>query len=433
MRYRVHLFLVAVMLMLFIPVSAQAADQMNHEQIVSIEQLHNKLSVLQELTERKLITPQEAETANTFYCDRGAQILGHSVTPEQINELASSAPKAEGFRLFLNSVIVLAGITLLLAAVGLIAYYLRDLLKSLPAIFYELCAYVATAGLLLGAYFAKPFEFWSITFQPLWMIVPAALAFCGCIILTHWLHWLKDKVSATTDKSNHVYAGPGLFSFPTVLSGLCAIVWSGIAICFHQAFPASGIPHFVAFIAVIAWQSFLGFSFVTLPGCIILGWQKNEQVVRSTMASLLILAVYLAVRILPNSVPEFIRLFETGCLFMGAFVYYLGLLVMSNKWYACPKVADGERNVSRYLLMQVVTIASGFAAFYIGSTFNIGSLLGIGGTFFTIYLLEKYYEIPWKGVGWAWSLLGVALALYFFVGFASQNPQYFIWGIRLIG
>ena len=151
------------------------------------------------------------------------------------------------------------------------------------------------------------------------------------------------------------------------------------------------------------------------------------------MASLLILAAYLAVRIVPNSLPEFIKLFDTGCLFMGAFVYYLGLLVMSNKWYACPKVADGERNVSRYLLMQVVTIASGFAAFYIGSTFNIGSLLGIGGTFFTIYLLEKYYEIPWKGVGWAWSLLGVALALYFFVGFATQNPQYFIWGIRLIG
>ena len=256
MRFRVDHLLVAAMLVLFLPLSARATDQMNHEQIVSIGQLQTKLSVLQELTERKFITEKEADTANTFYCDRAAQILGHSITTQEVNELASSAPRTEGFRLFLNSVIVLAGITLLLAAVGLIAFYLSDFLKSLPAIFYELCAYFATAGLLLCAYFAKPFEFWSIRFQPLWMIVPAALAFCGCIILTHWLHWPKGKVPATTDKSDHVYAGPGLFSFPTVLSGLCAVVWSGIAICFHQAFPASGIPHFVAFIAVIAWQSF---------------------------------------------------------------------------------------------------------------------------------------------------------------------------------
>jgi hypothetical protein len=33
-------------------------------------------------------------------------------------------------------------------------------------------------------------------------------------------------------------------------------------------------------------------------------------------------------------------------------------------------------------------------------------------------------------VGWAWSLVGVAVALYFFVGFAQQHPQYFVWGIK---
>ena len=33
----------------------------------------------------------------------------------------------------------------------------------------------------------------------------------------------------------------------------------------------------------------------------------------------------------------------------------------------------------------------------------VGALLGIGGTFFTLYLLEKYFELPWRGVGWAWA------------------------------
>jgi hypothetical protein len=439
MRFGVNQFLVAVLLVLFLPLSAQATDQMNQEQLVSIGQAQTKLSVIRELAERKLITQKEADTANTFYCETAAQIVGHSVTPEEIYEVASGGQRAAGFGLFLNSVIVLAGIALLLAVTGLIGYYLRDFLKSLPKGFYECLAYFVTMGLLVWAYFVPPFAFWSVEIQSLWLVVPSALAFAGCIFLSYSLHWKLRKPSVNYSDSDRVYAGPGAVSFPTVLSGLCAIAWCGIAICFHQAFPNSGIPHFVAFIAVMALQSFLGFSFITRPGCIAIGWEKEKQVPKSTLASLLILTPYVATNILSSSLPECIRLFDTGCVFMGAFVYYLGLLVISSKWYCCtkaynPKGKETERKgFSRYFMMQAITIASGLAALYLGSTFKIGSLLGIGGTFFTIYLLEKYYEIPWKGVGWAWSLLGVAIALYFFVGFAGQHPQFFIWGVRLVG
>jgi hypothetical protein len=69
---------------------------------------------------------------------------------------------------------------------------------------------------------------------------------------------------------------------------------------------------------------------------------------------------------------------------------------------------------------------SGIAAFYLGGTFGIGTLLGIGGTFFTLYLLEKYFEIQWRGVGWAWAAIGVAIGLYFFVGFAEQHSRFFV-------
>ncbi len=102
---------------------------------------------------------------------------------------------------------------------------------------------------------------------------------------------------------------------------------------------------------------------------------------------------------------------------------------MSSKRYGWNE-KDETTRFRRYLQMQVVTVISGVAALYLGATSGIGTLLGIGGTFFAIYLLEKYYEIPWSGVGWAWSLVGVAVALYFFVGFAEQHPQYFVWGIK---
>jgi hypothetical protein len=173
-----------------------------------------------------------------------------------------------------------------------------------------------------------------------------------------------------------------------------------------------------------------------MPGCIALGWEEEKKVPKSTLASLALLAVYIGTTLSGNSAPDDIKLFERGGLFMGAFVYYLGLLVMSSKWYSWKKCYEPEKKKvvrqcsPQYLIMQAITICSGLAAFYLGSSYQISSLLAIGGTFFTIYLLEKYYEIPWKGVGWAWSLLGVAFALYFFVGFTGQHANYFVWGIH---
>jgi hypothetical protein len=77
--------------------------------------------------------------------------------------------------------------------------------------------------------------------------------------------------------------------------------------------------------------------------------------------------------------------------------------------------------------MQAIVIGSGVAALYIGTVFGLTMLAGVGGTFFYIYVLEKYYEIPWKGVGWAWSTLFLAGILYGFVIFAQRHPQYFIF------
>jgi hypothetical protein len=331
---------------------------------------------------------------------------------------------------------------LLLSAIGLIVFYLRDFLKSLPASFYECMSYVLTAICLAAGYLWQPFNIGFLKIEPFWLSVPGAFAFAGCVNLSYWLHWIRPRNNtarigdAASSTSDSVYFGPIPFSFPTVLFGLCTIVWGAAAIVYHAVFPNAGIPNFLAFISVIALQSFLGFSVITAPGCIALGWQKDKQVPKSTLSSLVLLLAYISIALGGIEVTESMKLFENGCLFMGAFVYYLGLLVMSSKWYSYTDKMDPQTKkvrkewLTRYLVMQAVTIISGLAALYLGATFHMGALLGIGGTFFVIYLLGKYYEIPWKGVGWAWSCLGVALALYFFVGFAGQHAEYFLWGIR---
>jgi hypothetical protein len=114
--------------------------------------------------------------------------------------------------------------------------------------------------------------------------------------------------------------------------------------------------------------------------------------------------------------------FRYGALFMGTFVYYLGLLILASRYYNARR--------GNYALMQAVTIVSGIAAFYLGATLDIGPLLGIGGTFFVLYLLEKYTELPWHNIGWAWSLLGFALLLYGAAFLAGKFPEYFLLGLR---
>jgi hypothetical protein len=435
--------LLFVLFALVLSTSSARCQSLSTGQLVIARQIQNKLAVIKDLSAHKLITTEEQDKASNFYLDQATPILGHAVTEDALNTLTTKETQTtHGFGVFLNSIIILAGILLLLSAIGLILFYLRDFLKSLPSSFYECMAYVLTAICLAAGYLWQPFHIGFLTIEPFWLSVPGAFAFAGCVNLSYWLHWIRPRHNssrisdANNTTSDLVYFGPVPFRFPTILFGLCTIVWGAVAVEYHAIFPNSGIPNFLAFISIIALQSFLGFSVITAPGCIALGWEKDKQVPKSTLSSLMLLVAYVSIALGGIAVTESMRLFESGCLFMGAFVYYLGLLVMSSQWYSIKEKIDPQTRkvrqewLIRYFVMQTVTIISGLTALYLGATFHIGALLGIGGTFFVIYLLGKYYEIPWKGVGWAWSCLGVALALYFFVGFAGQHAEYFIWGIK---
>jgi hypothetical protein len=420
----------ALLAVLAFPLSGFAATQqpttgeLSAPQLQTLSELNTKIAVVHELVDRKVITPEQAAAAEAGYCRDAKQIVGHDVTAQEIGVLVSNAQKTTGLGVFWNIVVVVAGILFLLAILGLISYYLLPVLQMIPLTIYELLAYAGSAVLCLSGYLWSPFHLGIVFIEPLWFVVPGALALAGCIYFTRTLHFNDNS----GDRSNRVYMGPGFINFPTVLFFFCTCAWSALAVFYSHLYPTAGIPHVLAFSAVIALQAFLGFSVVTMPGCIALGWETDRQVPRSVFSSLLILGTYVAMK-LTDVMTDDLRLFETGAIFMGAFVYYLGLLVMSNKWYCWSGKKDSGQ-AARYVALQVLTIVSGVAALYLGSVFHLGALLGIGGTFFAIYALEKYYEIPWKGVGWAWSLLGVASFLYFIVAFANTHSEFFVWGIK---
>ena len=420
------LFPVSALLLLLL--GSARSDDLSDSQAESLKAIRRSLDVVDELAEQEIITPGEAAKARAFYLDRATQVVGHPLTEDQLTALMGGREKTVGFGLFLNTLIVLAAVVLLLAVIGLATYYLWPVLIRLPVVYYEAAAWLAVVVVLLGGWLWPPFRVWFLYIQPLWFVLPAALGLIGTVSLSYRLHRPKRE-----DDGDRVYFGPGWVSFPVVLFGVCAVVWGAGAVFYHDLFPNAAIPHVLAFLAVIAFQALLGFSVVTVPGCVAIGWHEASKIPRSTLASLLILGAYVAIRLSGIHLPETVRLFGKGCIFMGAFVYYLGLLILSSRRFAVRRIFD-EKGVRiiwrRYWVMQGITVVSGLAAFYLGATFGIGMLLGIGGTFFTLYLLEKYFEIPWRGVGWAWAALGVAVGLYFFVGFAEQNARFFAWGIR---
>ena len=74
--------------------------------------------------------------------------------------------------------------------------------------------------------------------------------------------------------------------------------------------------------------------------------------------------------------------------------------------------------------MQVITIVAGMAAIGAGSLFDIPQLLGIGGTFFVLYLIEKPFEIPTQSmVGRALIGLFVASGIGGGVWWAQNNME----------
>lgn len=302
--------------------------------------------------------------------------------------------KMKGFCTFINLIYVTAAIMLVSAIIWLFGIYLIELMLLIPKEIWEGLLYIG-CFLAIGASYRIPPEY------QMFLCFPAALGLVGCLQFSGWVHKTEN------------------------LQGACwflTVTWGTIALIF-------GSP-LIGFIAVGAFLGALGFVCGMTPHVIWIGFDKDDYVPRTTIAAGILTALYILMSITGTTDPKYV-VFREGLAFMGPFVYFLGLLIWSSKWYH-RGVFDGYRYryfTPKYWLMQAITVASGVAALALGSIYGLNLLLGVGGTLFYIYLIEKYYEVPWKGAGWAWSLLGLAGILYAFAIFAQTYPKYFLFMI----
>lgn len=270
---------------------------------------------------------------------------------------------AAGFVTWMNVLRVFA----IVVGAACLGFLLLRFFRHVPAQAYLGLGYVASAALMMsGAYVAPENQLWPVL---------------GGCLLFGIVHWITGVVSGTK-------------ADPEAFFGVLVSIWGPVAVFYHE--------NIVGFIAVGAFMGLLGFSAAVVPMGYLLGFRDSKALSRATAAGFAVLAIYVAVRALGYQ-NQYLSVFEPGALWFGSFVGYLGLLISSSRWH------DGGLP---YALRQGITAVAGMAALAFGSLLAIPELLGIGGTFFALYLIEKPFDVPVKRMtGYAVTGLCVSAAV----------------------
>ncbi len=262
----------------------------------------------------------------------------------------------------------------------------------------EFLAYAFCFGLMYAAVFTVP-----QTGQ--YIALVGCLGLAPTLVFTNTLHEAKIDViySRLGGRKRE-----GLVAWD---SFILTVIWGACAIAFNSSM--------LGYMSVIALVSALGFSALVIPMGYAIGFRDDFTLIRATTACFWLLAAAVGIQFTNQwlSIP-YVALFKDGVFFVCAFVYFLGMLIISSRYYSA----------THYILHQGMFVISGIAALTVGTLMGITEISKIGGTFFALYLLDKYYlDIPWKGV-WAWgfatAMLGVLI--YGLAMVAGVYPQYFL-------
>jgi hypothetical protein len=372
------------------PVPESLKKVISYSEMNDLVVIRSNVEMLQKLSKQGVSVDPDGKIMAALM-DRVAKITdGKIKTIEDLMSITggtipppTNLEKIKGFLTFANFVWITGVVFFMVAFMWLFGHYFLELIISVPGILWEIVLY-GSCVLLLFSGTKLPEAYYMIP------VISGALGLIGCLSLTCKLH--------CEDFENYEW-----FLLAT------AIIWGSIAIQFSS--------HFLGFLAVTALLGSLGFMAGHIPGIVLIGFRDEAVMPRATFAAWLILALHTSLFVTGTNAPT-LEVFRDGMNFMGAFVYFMGLLIMSSRWYCVSYRGSQYEDVIAtgwplYWLIQSLALGSAFIAIFFGHTFGMSALLGISGTFLYLYVIEKYYDLPWKGIGWAWSLLGLGTLLIF--------------------
>ncbi|MUG93346.1 hypothetical protein F7734_13285 [Scytonema sp. UIC 10036] len=413
MRRKLLTILISLIILLSIQIPLPACAQTNFHDLTSsqVQQLtaiKYSLTTVDDLESRGVLSVDLANLQRKYYLTNAQTLLSSPVAPEQLTALLKNYDKLHdvqtlsikqriaGFFTFVNIIWFASSILLVIAIGWLVALYLLPILFAIPPGVYEIIIYaVCLTSIVGGREFASGIaEF---------IALPGCLGLIGALTFSEYLHRKALQQFYEESKIDRF----------SLYSLILFCIWAAVAIAYNSVT--------IAFLSVISLETFLGFSVLVMPLCYFIGFRERKVIPRTTAASFLLLVFYVGLKITQTDIA-YLNIFSSGALFMGAFVYFIGLLILSSKWH-------GHNNLWHYVGLQILTIVSGVAAIFIGSVWHIAQLQGIGGTFLFLYLLEKYWELPWKKQSWAWATLGLAVLLYLSSLIVRMYPQYFLFSV----
>jgi hypothetical protein len=167
----------------------------------------------------------------------------------------------------------------------------------------------------------------------------------------------------------------------TLLQGWIWLSWSPIAMV-HKS-------ELIGFGSVVSFFSFLGFSFAVEQLCIFIGFDSEESAVRISLTSFIVVASFLACKLLiPDMIVDLLP-FTTGILVFGSHLHFLSLLILCQFY----------ESLNIIMMLSLTT----FCAF--GFIFSFQGIANTSITYAIIWLLIMYGNFHLKSELNPWVLL----------------------------
>lgn len=221
---------------------------------------------------------------------------------------------------------------------------------------------------LIGAYFI-PIEY---DWVRQYVVVISAILFPVAIITTSILRDLEQNEK----------------KFARVLT----VVW-GISAVFY-------LDNIVGFLSVIALFATLGFSVGVGRFSYSFGFDEEDSLGRVIVVGSFLIISYIIYKITGINL-EYLNVFESGVLWIGALASGIGLLITSSRWY------DEGR---LYIIMNLLTFVFFVVGAAIGLAFGINALTTMSLALFLFYLAGKIIEVDSD------SMVGIGFKLIFVGG-----------------
>ncbi len=279
-----------------------------------------------------------------------------------------------------------------------------------------------------------------VTFvNAMWVIAVVLGVGCLAILFAHYAERLKDIPDQVWEMLPYAGSlaalGGGVLvdSVAAEFVGLGGVLLFGLGWGFSAAFrgwrrptPLLLVFSIVSCAAALAYDSYiigtLGIAFAMVTVAIglayveLLKWFGEFLILYATVISFFFLGIYTVAEITAGDLGRF-AIFGPGAIYIGAWAGF-GTLVYTaqGSWSKTWSPA--------YLMLQLATVAACVGGMAIGEVFGIVDLAENAGTFFVVWLVSKFVDVPAESVP-ARAALGLSAAalLWGLAWFARTNAD----------